>query len=485
MVSCQHPETLAELFAYTHCRSVGVGACGEPYGYGGRAVGIIEQFACEFDGNYNILTVGIGVQREYSCREYSPLAIGVYGQQCAEPRSAPGHQSLDGVGQCGHYTEVIGYSLPGYGLHHIAEMEFVTSLRDHAFDRDHAIVCRIHPPQRGDLLPSAVFEQGVVFQNVRDMLHTFDGEQTLARQFVLPSLILLVASVLDYINYALRITQLLSLFYMTGTLIFTFMLGVIGMRYTRTIMKEAEAAKRKEQTTAAENASLVKYNQMKADWIATVSHETKTPLAVLSGYAELIAGELRKKGVDEQTACDLDNIAEEAQRVAGLMDELQRHISKQSDMLQKTRLNLPALIDSASRLYTPILARKRNQLAVHLIGELTDVYASAGEITQVLFNLLHNSHTYTENGEVTIAASREKDVVTVTISDTGTGIAPELMPHVFERGISGREGGSGLGLAICKEIIDDHGGEITIANRDDGGAIVRFTLSVWSEENDG
>lgn len=72
-------------------------------------------------------------------------------------------------------------------------------------------------------------------------------------------------------------------------------------------------------------------------------------------------------------------------------------------------------------------------------------------------------------------------MLAVTVADTGSGIAPELLPFVFERGVSGG-GGSGLGLAICKEIVEEHGGEIFIKSEPGGGTAVTFTLPACGEE---
>ncbi|MDR1131924.1 MAG: sensor histidine kinase [Oscillospiraceae bacterium] len=240
----------------------------------------------------------------------------------------------------------------------------------------------------------------------------------------------------------------------------------------------------KEQALAADNAALDRLSRMKTELITTVSHETKTPLAVLSVYAELIAKELRRKGVDEQAAKDLDTIMEETQRISRLMDELQDHIRKQDGRLLKTRLDLNELINGVVRLYTPIMARKNNKLTIHIFGDLPDSYACSGEITQVLFNLLQNAHNHSESGKIDIAAAPEKDGIVVTVSDTGGGIPPELLPHLFERGESGDENGTGLGLYICKEIIDRHGGVIDIESEPGRGTAVRFTLPAWKEETD-
>jgi signal transduction histidine kinase len=150
----------------------------------------------------------------------------------------------------------------------------------------------------------------------------------------------------------------------------------------------------------------------------------------------------------------------------------------------KARLNLSEVIGGVVRLYAPILARKKTGLKTEIPGDTPDVYANAGEITQVLFNLLQNARNHTENGNVMITAEKDGDFTAVTISDTGAGFPPDILPRAFERGVTGGEDGSGIGLAICKEIIGGHGGIIEIENRQSGGAAVRFTLPIDRKEGD-
>jgi signal transduction histidine kinase len=243
--------------------------------------------------------------------------------------------------------------------------------------------------------------------------------------------------------------------------------------YIRVQVEYVREIKVAAQRVTNEKEALDQLNQMKSELISTVTHETMTPLAVLSGYAELIAEELREQGVNEQTAKDLDKISTETQRIAGLMDVLNSHAQKKQ--MVKTRFNLIELIDGTVRLYKPILERKNTILTVSVSETLPDIYANANEITQVFFNLLQNARNHTENGEVKIGLSTEKGFVVTTVSDTGSGIAPEILPLAFERGVSGGDG-SGVGLFICKEIITSHGGTIEIESKPGGGTTVRFTL---------
>ena len=264
-------------------------------------------------------------------------------------------------------------------------------------------------------------------------------------------------------------------------LIFTFFAAATVFIAT---MREVEEAKEAEQRMALENAVLNRVNRAKSDLMATVSHETRTPLAVLSGYAELISMEMRRKGVDEQTASDLDQIADETQRIAKIMEEMQ-NLSRATDSRSKARIQLADVIRQSTRLYAPILERKKNKLTVNVPEDLPTVYANADEFTQVMFNLLQNVRNHTENGEVTVSAQLcGADFIEVTVTDTGAGIAPELLPRVFEQGVSGTEDGTGLGLAICKKIIEAHSGRIEIDSQPGKGTTVNFTLPITEKGED-
>ena len=245
-------------------------------------------------------------------------------------------------------------------------------------------------------------------------------------------------------------------------------------------VKEMEAAKEREQSLAMENATLDRVNRLKTELMATVSHETRTPLAVLSGYAELIAMDLRKKGVDAHTASDLDQIADEIQRIAAIMEEMQNFSKEKDRTADRGAVGLDEILRQSARLYEPILARGQVGLRLLLPEEPILVYGSASELTQVMFNLLQNAKQHTQNGTVTIKAIAGERI-TVQVSDTGEGIPAELLPRVLERGVSGNGNGNGLGLAICDEIIAAHDGTLTIENNPSGGTTVTLTLPAYQE----
>ena len=247
-------------------------------------------------------------------------------------------------------------------------------------------------------------------------------------------------------------------------------------------IREMDAVRAKEQKLQAENAALDRVNKLRADLLDTLSHELRTPLAVMMGYAELAVKELRMKGIDEETTADLDAIAAEAGRLALLVEEARRLTLSRDVAEHKRPFSPEGIIRQTARLYQPILERRGTALSLDLAPELPKIYGSADELTQVMFNLLTNAGKHTEDGRVCVTGEQEDHVITVTVSDDGSGIAPDFLPHAFERYAHDDRDGSGLGLAICKEIIEGHGGKIVLESQLGKGTTVTFTLPVYKGE---
>lgn len=265
----------------------------------------------------------------------------------------------------------------------------------------------------------------------------------------------------------------------TGLLMFVF-LQMTAM-FIGTI-REMDAVRAKEQKLAAENAALDRVNKLRADLMDTLSHELRTPLAVMMGYAELAVKELQLKGVDAETTADLDTIASEAGRLAELVGEAHRLTISRDIEKHKCVFSPEDVIRQTARLYHPILKRRGTALSLDLAPGLPKVNGSPDELTQILFNLLTNAGKHTDGGRVSITAEWESSVITVTVSDNGSGIASDFLPHAFERFAHEDPDGTGLGLAICKEIVDAHGGNIRIESGQDSGTTVTFTLPAYEGE---
>ena len=282
-------------------------------------------------------------------------------------------------------------------------------------------------------------------------------------------------------------------------------------------MQEVAAAREAEQRLTAENAALERINRMRAEIMATISHEARTPLAVLASYASLVSLEIRDKIADPQTTADLDKIAYEAKRVANLIEAMKALPIQKERTLNRVCLDVGGLVEQTARLYCHILERKGVEIITDIQEDQPRVFGNPEELTQVVFNLLQNAKNYTEQGSVSISVKKAGGFVTVAVSDTGKGIAAELLPHVFERGargggtgggVGGISGvgdgdgtgdgtsdgtsdgtgdvscytsGDGIGLAICKEIIEAHGGTITVESEQNKGTTAAFSLPEYCE----
>jgi Signal transduction histidine kinase len=230
---------------------------------------------------------------------------------------------------------------------------------------------------------------------------------------------------------------------------------------------------------------LTSTNELKEKLLATISHEARTPLAVLSSYASLVAIELRDKGMDKQTTADLDKISFEAKRVANLIDSMKRMTLSNQKMEERIALDLGDIARQTAQLYMPILERTGVSLIIQSEENLPMIFGNPAELTQVLFNLLQNSKNHTTSGSVTVSVERDGDYVATYITDTGRGVPPDILPDIFERGIKGDDdGGSGIGLAVCKEIIEAHNGTIRIDSELGKGTVVTVVFPVYKEDNE-
>jgi len=266
-----------------------------------------------------------------------------------------------------------------------------------------------------------------------------------------------------------------------GMVFFVFCYSLaLSVEYAETERAMRDAQEKRRQL-AAENAALDRVNRLKTELMTTISHEARTPLAVLASYAGLVSMELKDKGADVQTTADLDKIAFEAKRVAGLIDSMKQLTMRSEKTARRIRLDFSEIVRQTAGLYRHILERSGVALHIRIAENLPPVYGSPEELTQVVFNLLQNAKNHTLSGEVVVSAGQDGDFISTCVADTGGGIAPELLPHVFERGVSGGNS-SGLGLAICKEIVEDHGGSIEIMSKLEKGTAVVFTLPLYRED---
>jgi signal transduction histidine kinase len=217
--------------------------------------------------------------------------------------------------------------------------------------------------------------------------------------------------------------------------------------------------------------------------IGDVAHELRTPLATIEGYTEGLLDGVVAPGAE--TWALLHDEAGRLRRLVQELQELSRAEARQLP-LQLRPCSPEELVDQAIRRIAAQFAEKGVTLTTDIPADLPAVRADADRIIQVLLNLLGNALRYTPPGSaVQVRAERQHDAVTFHVADSGIGIAPEHLPHLFERfyrvdkARSRALGGSGIGLTISRAIVEAHDGQIWAASNGTGqGAIFAFTLPI-------
>jgi signal transduction histidine kinase len=233
--------------------------------------------------------------------------------------------------------------------------------------------------------------------------------------------------------------------------------------------------------------SLSRNELLRRTMVSDVAHELRTPLTNVRGYLEAL-----RDGVAEPTPALIASLHEEAMLLGRLVDDLQELTLAEAGQLRLDRAawSLDELVGPALELARTRALEKGVSLRAELPPDLPPVEVDRTRIGQVLRNLLGNAITHTgPGGEVTVTARREVGQVEVRLRDTGAGIPPEHLPHVFERfyradrSRTRATGGAGIGLAIVKEFVQAHGGRVAIESQLGRGTTVSFTLPVAATES--
>ena len=301
------------------------------------------------------------------------------------------------------------------------------------------------------------------------------------RIFIGGMVLFLFATVSDIVLFSLYNFGIAIIpFQLTGMAVLMFALCMASAVFVTT-MKEAENAKESERRLAAENAAEQTLSRMKTEFMATMSHELKTPLYVIGGYAEITEWQLDAGTTNEETKEKMRTISLEARRLSQLVDSLMDMSTLESGVMGNICIPANEIARRAAAICIPILAKNDNRLDLHIEKNCPPVMANPDMILRVFINFVENANRHVKGGSIVIAAKRgflsneKSEMVLFSVEDRGCGIAPEMLEKVFERGYSG-DGGSGLGLSICKEAVEAHGGTVSIDSELGNGTSISFTL---------
>ncbi len=233
-------------------------------------------------------------------------------------------------------------------------------------------------------------------------------------------------------------------------------------------------------------ARLEELDRLKAEFVATASHELKTPLTCIKGFASLLRSGSRGPLTEEQRGT-LTQVEEQVDQVTRFVTQLLDLSRLRSGRLQMNMRSLPAeaFFSSAARGFEGLAEKRQIKYDVQLAGLPTRLQADPDRMGEVLYNLLGNAFKYTpEGGRIRFEAGGEDGWVRVSVTDTGPGITQEDLPFIFERYFRGAEQdsgeaereGAGLGLAIARGIVERHGGRIWVERVEVGGS--RFVFRI-------
>ena len=225
----------------------------------------------------------------------------------------------------------------------------------------------------------------------------------------------------------------------------------------------------------------VRVENTRREFVSNASHELRTPIAAIQAAAEA----LQRGALEDREIADnfLERILEDVARMDALvaeMLELSRLETGQTP-LHLGPLDLHALVGATVDRFRPMASASGVDLSGNVGADVPLVNADYSKIEVVLGNLLNNSLRATQSGDqIRVNATSESDRVWLGVTDTGFGILPEHLPHIFERfykaDAARRDGGTGLGLAISKHIVQAHSGVIEAESNPGQSTTIRFTL---------
>ena len=233
-------------------------------------------------------------------------------------------------------------------------------------------------------------------------------------------------------------------------------------------------------TIKQQHVDILNHAQMRQEFTANVSHELKTPLTAISGYAELIASGMTS---GEDTIHFANEIHSNAERLQSLINDIIK-LSELDDDDLKLEFETVDLYELGEHcLASMALQAQKNEVAMYLKGEHVPLSGNKTLLEELMFNLCSNAVRYNKKGgTVTITITTEQGRPVLVVADTGIGIPEEQQERVFERfyrvdkSRSKSTGGTGLGLAIVKHIVAQHDAQITLKSKEGIGTEIKVTF---------
>ena len=225
-------------------------------------------------------------------------------------------------------------------------------------------------------------------------------------------------------------------------------------------------------------------NKAKSRFLAVMSHEIRAPLTVIATGVDFADEQIASGGDTAEIKDALNIVRDETQRLGRMVGSMIKLAGLSDTDENRQRVDFAALLRNSAEVFRLALEKQNNTLHIEIASGLPDVYIEADRFSQIMTNLFSNAVKHTRDGQVTVTADFDAEYIIVRVADTGEGISPQILSHVFERGISDG-GGAGYGLYINKTIVEAHGGVIGIESELRKGTTVTFTVPVYGGQEAG
>ncbi len=239
-------------------------------------------------------------------------------------------------------------------------------------------------------------------------------------------------------------------------------------------------AKRREKELTEEKILLESLNRTKSEFFGNISHEMKTPLTIIVTDMEL-AEQFIDEGNLEMARELLREVCQKAMQTADIVSDALAFARGQETSKAMECFDFGDVIKATLAVFEPLIKKQGNILAQD-IEKLPYLNGNASMLADMLINLLFNANRHTQSGIISVKWKTENKKACLSVGDNGSGIPSELLPRVFERGVTDGTG-TGLGLAIVKRVVELHGGEISIQSEVGKGTTVTLLFPLFTEEN--
>lgn len=237
------------------------------------------------------------------------------------------------------------------------------------------------------------------------------------------------------------------------------------------------------------NEKLKHIDKLKDQFLANTSHELRTPLNGIIGLSESLHEGVAGEPTLEMKQ-DLSMIISSGKRLSGLINDI-LDFSKLREMeieLFQKPVDLHTAVDVDLRLLYPSTSGKNIELINEVPKDLVSVNADESRLQQILLNLIGNSIKFTKDGSITVSAEKRNNMVSISVTDTGIGIPEDKLDAIFipfdqaDTAVEREFGGTGLGLNISKQLIELHGGHISVKSEVGKGSVFNFTLPISTQK---